>query len=149
MSITIWTRVEPDTAPAGQGFSSGLRDQLLSIGVQARVQDPLWLLGRQWQFGEFQGEDAGSPIQTDVRIVSSPLTAYAPSLPMPGSKSVGQPYARDPVSNAPVVPLEALVEAERVRNDDRPSLRQAAEAGLRFGRMLIDAGFLRYKAAWV
>jgi hypothetical protein len=41
------------------------------------------------------------------------------------------------------------VEAERVRFDDRPSLRQAAEAGLRFGRMLVDAGFLRYRAAFV
>jgi hypothetical protein len=149
MSITIWTRLEPDTAPADEGFNSTLRDRLLAVGVQARVQDPLWMLGRQWQFGEFQGEDAGSPIQADVRLESSPLTAYAPAIPAAGSKIAGQIYPRDPVSNAPVVPLEALVEAERVRTDDRPQLRQAAEAGVRLIRMLVDAGFLRYRAAFL
>jgi hypothetical protein len=148
-SITTWTRLESDTAPSDQNFDAAVRDRLLSVGAQARVHDPLWLLGRQWQFGEFQGEDAGSPIQAEVRIASSPLTAYTPSLPATGSKSAGQIYPRDGVSNAPIVPLEALVEAERVRFDDRPSLRQAAEAGLRFGRMLVDAGFLRYRAAFV
>jgi hypothetical protein len=148
-SITTWTRLEPDTAPSNQNYDATVRDQLLAVGAQARVHDPLWLLGRQWQFGEFQGEDAGSPIQAEVRIASSPLTAYTPSLPIAGSKTAGQPYPRDAVSNAPLAPLEALVEAERVRNEDQLSLRLAAEAGLRFGRMLIDAGFLRYKAAWV
>jgi hypothetical protein len=149
MSITIWTRLEPDTAPAGEGFSSQLRDQLLSIGVQARVQDPLWLLGRQWQFGEFQGEDAGSPVQADVRVESSPLTAYSPTIPAAGAKIDGQIYPRDPVSRAPVAPLDPIVEAERVRTGDRPALRQAAEAGARFIRLLVDAGYVRYRAAFL
>ena len=148
-SITTWTRLEPDTQPSTRDFDDNVRNRLLAVGAQARVQDPLWLLGRQWQFGEFQGEDAGSPIQAEVRVTSSPLTAYMPSLPIAGSKSVGQPYPRDSASKAPVMPLEALVEAERVQNSDHPSLRLSAEAGVRFGRMLIDAGFLRYKAAFV
>jgi hypothetical protein len=25
-------------------------------GLQARIHDPLWLLARQWQFGELKGE---------------------------------------------------------------------------------------------
>src|SRR5215471_20163661 len=149
MSITIWTRFEPDTAPAGEGFSSVLRNQLLSVGVQARVQDPLWLLGRQWQFGEFQGEDAGSPVQADVRVESSPLTAYSPSIPAAGATIAGQPYARDPVTRAPLSPLEPIVEAERVRTSDRPRLRQAAEAGVRLIRLLVDAGFARYRAGFL
>ena len=33
----------------------------MNTGLQARVYDPLWLLARQWQIGEFQGEDSGSP----------------------------------------------------------------------------------------
>lgn len=34
----------------------------LARGLAAEVADPAWLLGRQWQLGEFQGEDAASPI---------------------------------------------------------------------------------------
>ena len=33
----------------------------LSRNYQAQIRDPLWFLARQWQMGEFQGEDAGSP----------------------------------------------------------------------------------------
>ena len=32
-------------------------------GLAATVQDPYWMLARQRQFGEFAGEDAGSPVQ--------------------------------------------------------------------------------------
>ena len=31
--------------------------------LQAQIRDPLWLLARQWQVGEFAGDDAGSPVQ--------------------------------------------------------------------------------------
>ena len=55
-SITSWTRLEPQSSGADMGTSSG-----------ARVFDPLWLLTRQWQTGEFQGEDAGSPVKARVR----------------------------------------------------------------------------------
>ena len=37
-------------------------------GIEARVHDPLWLIGRQWQLGEFEGEDAGTPLT--VRVVT-------------------------------------------------------------------------------
>ena len=30
------------------------------------VHDPLWMLTRQWQLGEFQGENASSPVKVDV-----------------------------------------------------------------------------------
>lgn len=33
-----------------------------------RTADPLWMLGRQWQFGEFIGEDNGTPIQVDIHF---------------------------------------------------------------------------------
>ena len=35
--------------------------------LRAEVRDPLWFLTRQWQFGEFQGEDAASPIDVAAR----------------------------------------------------------------------------------
>jgi hypothetical protein len=51
-SITNWTRLEPQCSDADIGASSN-----------ARLFDPLWLMTRQWQLGEFQAEDAGSPVQ--------------------------------------------------------------------------------------
>ena len=50
-SITTWSRIEPRNVATN-----------IDIGYAARVHDPLWLLARQWQVGEFQGEDAGTPI---------------------------------------------------------------------------------------
>lgn len=51
-SVTTWTRLEPWN-----------RDATMERGLQARVHDPLWMLGRQWQVGEFKGQDAGSPVR--------------------------------------------------------------------------------------
>jgi hypothetical protein len=34
--------------------------------LRAEVRDPLWLLTRQWQFGEFQGEDAASCVTSRI-----------------------------------------------------------------------------------
>jgi hypothetical protein len=34
--------------------------------LRAEVRDPLWMLTRQWQFGEFQGEDAASPLSARI-----------------------------------------------------------------------------------
>jgi hypothetical protein len=34
--------------------------------LRAEVRDPLWMLTRQWQFGEFQGEDAASPVSARI-----------------------------------------------------------------------------------
>ena len=50
-------RLEPRVRPDGSGGN-------LAQALEARVHDPLWALGRQWQLGELQGEDAGSPIAT-------------------------------------------------------------------------------------
>ena len=54
-SATTWSRLEP--LPTSDD---------VSVGLQARIADPLWMLARQWQFNEFQGEDAGSPISADA-----------------------------------------------------------------------------------
>ena len=34
--------------------------------LRAEVRDPLWMLTRQWQFGEFKGEDAASPVTSRI-----------------------------------------------------------------------------------
>src|SRR5262245_14176149 len=63
-SATTWWRLEP--LPTSDDVSEAL---------QARVADPLWMLARQWQFNEFQGEDAGSPIKADLRMTGVPVTS--------------------------------------------------------------------------
>jgi hypothetical protein len=65
-SVTVWTRLEPHP-----------REGSMQRSLQAQVRDPLWLLARQWQLGEFAGDDAGSPVQATMSVQSRPLTGYA------------------------------------------------------------------------
>lgn len=52
-TLLVWNRLEPAPyAPDGQ----------LDRALRAEVADALWMLTRQWQFGELRGEDAGSPV---------------------------------------------------------------------------------------
>lgn len=48
----------------------------LDEGVKARVADPFWMLGRQWQVGEFRGDDAGRPIQIELTTEWVPVTSF-------------------------------------------------------------------------
>jgi hypothetical protein len=114
-AITFWTRIEP---------FSRLDD--IDAGLQAQTHDPLWLLARQWQTGEFRGEDAGTPVLARLRLERSPLARYRA-----GPAGKAEPYRSD-------VPLETLVEREPVQRfaDPRRDLRVAADAGLYFLRLL-------------
>src|SRR5271157_2742415 len=77
-SVTTWTRLEPQP-----------RDATLERSLQAQVRDPLWFLARQWQVGEFAGEDGGSPVQATLGLTTRALTGYRPGPPSAG----GQPGA--------------------------------------------------------
>jgi hypothetical protein len=63
--ITFWNRLEG--RPRAEKFDRALR---------AEVRDALWMLTRQWQMGEFQGDDAGSPIVAKVRIETTRIRTY-------------------------------------------------------------------------
>jgi hypothetical protein len=63
-SITTWYRIEPRSDDPVPGPDRGL---------QARIFDPAWLLGRQWQLGELTGDDAASPAWVRVRAAASRL----------------------------------------------------------------------------
>jgi hypothetical protein len=45
--------------------------------LRAEVRDPLWMLCRQWQFGEFAGEDAGSPVKARLLAETTPVSRVA------------------------------------------------------------------------
>ena len=66
-SITTWTRLEPRARGAD-----------LLPALEARIHDPAWLLGRQWQLAEFRGQDAAFPIQMSYEVTSQPLAGYQP-----------------------------------------------------------------------
>ena len=104
MIVDIVDRLEAD---------SRLTD--LARGFRAETADPVWFLGRQWQLGEHQGEDASSPTGVRYRARLTPIDPIA-----------GQP-GLDPRR----VPAEAIVESEpgdfwtagrRIR--DRPGRRR-------------------------
>ncbi len=133
-SITSWTRLEPQVAGAD-----------LAVSSNARVFDPLWFMARQWQMGEFQGEDTGTPVQTRVRATTAPLSR-AVFGELSAANNVSRPY--DPRK----APLETLVERRRMRaldaNDTR-MLSFAVEGGLHFLRMIdLDAKAKKYRPAF-
>src|SRR6476469_218145 len=88
-----WTRLEP------QSSSGDPRP-----GIEARVHDPLWLLARQWQLGEFEGEDAGTPLTVRVVTRTSAIDRWAP-----GDEAQGRAFSRERQDL-----LEPLVEREPV-----------------------------------
>ncbi|MFI2647744.1 hypothetical protein [Micromonospora fulviviridis] len=114
-SVTTWTRLEPRTRRAD-----------LAPAVDARIADPLWLLARQWQLGEFTGEDAGSPVTARVHAEVAQFTRYRPG---PYGGAVGLPVG---------VPWEALVEREAAATAG--DLRHAVESGQQLLRLLAAAG---------
>jgi hypothetical protein len=84
------------------------------------------MLTRQWQFGEFQGEDAGSPAWVQMRARTTPFLGWRPHL------DAGQPLPLRPIT----APLEELVETEGFA----PDLATQAEWGLALASLLEDQG---------
>ncbi len=66
-TITSWNRLEG--RPRTANFDRALK---------AEIRDPLWMLSKQWQMGEFLGEDAASAILAKVHLKTTELTKYQP-----------------------------------------------------------------------
>ena len=109
-SITAWTRLEPSP-----------RDASLQKSLQAQVRDPLWLLTRQWQVGEFLGEDTGSPVHATLGTEMQTVTTYRP-----GTQDSAT------VAISPGVPIEVHVERETVAL----RLRGSVQHGLYFENLV-------------
>lgn len=122
MEPPAWTRLEPQSVTGDP-----------TPGLEVRVHDPLWMLMCQWQFGEFRGEDAGTPLNVELEIASQRANAWQPG---------------DPGSNPPA-PARRLPDNERLDpsvereppSSDGPGLRQRAEAGSLLVAALAEAGF--------
>ncbi|MDE3250985.1 MAG: hypothetical protein KGO82_20135, partial [Bacteroidota bacterium] len=54
-SVTGYNRLEPSQ-----------RTKNFDRSLKAEIRDSLWMLTRQWQFGEFEGDDSGSPVTAQI-----------------------------------------------------------------------------------
>ncbi len=64
-TVTMWQRTEG--RPRTENFDRALK---------AEVRDALWMISKQWQMGEFIGDDAGSPILAKLHMETTRLTKY-------------------------------------------------------------------------
>lgn len=122
-TITVWNRLEG--RPRRADFDRALK---------AEVRDPLWMLTKQWQIGEFKADDAGSPVLTKVRMRTAPVTKYQP-----------RDGATEPFE--PNVPLETKAEQRIVHwvwNGQKMRLDLRAQLGRQWRNMLNDAGLAGY-----
>lgn len=97
--VVTWNRLEP--RPRSKNFDRSLR---------AEIRDALWMLTRQWQFGEFKGEDAGSAILAKLQIETTKITK---------SSQKGSNFEEYDET----LPLETKVEREKVPIDFLSSLQ--------------------------
>jgi hypothetical protein len=140
---TVWQRLEPRP-----------RKDEMPDALRAPIRDPLWMLSRQWQVSEFQGEDAGSPVRVDLDIAEDRLTR----VDLRGGGRGGESGPAGPF-DYDGDPLEAIVEREAVMTDgnvlteepedasEGPTLRRRVEAGQQFLRTLAAAGYGEFAAA--
>jgi hypothetical protein len=121
-TVMMWNRIE------GRPRSTKNFDRAL----KAEVRDPLWMLSRQWQMGEFEGDDAGSPVLAKLRLDTTQLTKYQ------ANGHGVQPMPDD-------IPLEAQVEQKALPHSvwlGKISLDLRLMAGRRWKRLLNETGLL-------
>ena len=140
-AITLWNRLEG--RPRQEDFDRSLR---------AEIRDPLWMLTRQWQFGEFKGEDAGSAVKARVQLNTSRIDRYA--VKNENRDATGGEQFLNAVPYDQRLPLEIGVERELVLPADRPEpntndLVLRSRMGRHFVRLLKQAGLATAKSAVV
>lgn len=107
--LLFWNRIEPH--PRTEDIKEPLR---------AKIRDPLWMLSRQWQLGEFQGEDAGKA--TSIKL------SYQKHLPQ---NVIGR-NGKKVFFSGKNQPLESIVE----RTSTEPDLFTKVEIGRQWLRFL-------------
>jgi hypothetical protein len=100
-AITAYNRLE--AVPRTADFSRSLK---------AEIRDPLWMLTRQWQFGEFKGDDAGTAIGTKILGEHTTMDQVV----FPDNKRFAY---------ADAIPLETSIERENLK----PNLFLAVQMG--------------------
>lgn len=125
-TVTMWNRLEG--RPRTSDFARALR---------AEVRDPLWMITRQWQLGEFRGDDAGSPIFAQLHARPVAFTKYRARNGAARSFQLAAPLEADVEQK--VVPLEL------------GGVRVAIDVRLALGRRWLSlvAGVGDYRTAFI
>lgn len=105
----------------------------LRAGLAAPLADPLWLLARQWQFNEFQGEDAGSPLRLKFEVQGLKVDAFR------AGTDVAAPW--QPIGEHDV-PIETRVEAEAAWATHARLRGEAGQHALRMANAAVRAALL-------
>jgi hypothetical protein len=111
-TLLLWERLLP------AADSDDIADSL-----RCEIRDPLWLLARQWQLGEFQVEDAG--MAASAHVIAHTTTPQRFS----ANGQAAFPLSKDK-------PLDAVVESILPEFD----LVMRMETGRRWRQMLVKAG---------
>lgn len=106
------------------------RDPNNPDALAMRLADPLWMLGRQWQFGEFKGEDNGSPVAARTFYRKAKVEYYSTTKNGSHRKPLDQ------------LPLEAKIEAVNVPSLD---LKSKVRIGQQYEQLIKD-NFSKSKA---
>ncbi|MEW2354299.1 hypothetical protein [Spirillospora sp. NPDC029432] len=120
-TVGVWNRLEG--RPRTTDFDRALR---------AEVRDPLWMLTRQWQLGEFRGTDGGSPVTATYSVAPSRPTRF---------RSHGSPAEDLPTDR----PLETVAERRRppfAFGDEEIAFDLRLMLGHRWLKLLGQAGLL-------
>jgi hypothetical protein len=99
------------------------RDNALTHTLSAPIRDPLWFLSRQWQIGEFNGEDTGSLCYVQFSAQTAPLPRWLRTPPG------GSPSEVDVSAGAPLEP-------QTLREPFSPDHSMAVELGHDFSDYL-------------
>lgn len=120
-SVTAYFRLEPANDPTTSARSAA-----------ALTHDPLWLLARQRQLGEFSGIDGGSPIVAQAKVETRRVGALSERIVAPGEVVDGVPIGADEA-------LECRLEREPIAPGSPLAQRISAESGALLATMLADA----------
>ncbi|MFT6502850.1 MAG: hypothetical protein ACJASQ_002981 [Crocinitomicaceae bacterium] len=104
--------------------------------LSAEMRDPLWMLTRQWQWGEFKGEDTGSAVFSELSVQNSPITRFSkgggPNLLTDNNENIFTSGGDVPGLVGKSVPMEASVEELNVPLD----YQTAVKLGQRWKKLL-------------
>jgi hypothetical protein len=125
-AVTRWNRLEG--RPRAHDFERALK---------AEVRDALWMLTKQWQLGEFVGDDAGSPVLARICTSATQFDRFRPGSATDEAFSLA-------------LPLETTVERRRIRwqgAGSTLSLDVRLALGRRWRKMLAKAASAATPAA--
>lgn len=126
-TIVMWNRLEG--RPRTHHFDRALK---------AEVRDALWMIGKQWQMGEFKADDAGSPVFAKVHITSSQLNRY---------KAANGPEK----DFEHTIPLEAKAEQKKIpftRNNNEISIDIRLQMG-RYWLQLLKQESMGFRSEYI